>query len=110
MTEDEKMEQVDTVWLEANYDRCIRIHEKLKDKMWCLTNGWAADFAWAADKPAPVPNPSMPWRRPTLKDIIHRVYVFETRDDGWPQDKQEKFSMSMVKRLKWSSYIWSDAA
>lgn len=98
MTPEEKMNQLGTVWLEANYERCQRLYEKLRDKVWVLRGGYS-EIIWG-ERPKPVPNPSMPWERPCFADMAHRLWAWEERKDGLIKKRQRDMSLDQRSAQK----------
>jgi hypothetical protein len=91
------IDRVPTDWLAQNYERAIACHAKLKDKMWVLKGGSAADWAWG-EKPPAVPNQSMPWVRPEIGDFALRVCAFDQN----PKFMAEQFAK---RRQSWRRHL-----
>lgn len=61
--------------------RAAEILPRLERHFWVLEGGYVSDWAFGPTKPPPVPNPTMPWRRPTLTDLVRRLVEFRERPE-----------------------------
>lgn len=84
----ELMAHIDPAWLDQKIDDLRGVHEKIRHLFWKLRGGWADDWAYGVAKPEQVPNPTMPWERPSFAATVYRQWIFETRP-GYIQKQHE---------------------